>query len=287
MLFRKIRRPTPYFKVPPPYNPVAGDHATLHYEGTYPYCSMMQVAREDTFEHHVVCRGFDTRIAKFVDYEENNSEKPGISVAKLFGSRGTEKYLIGQGAARKFRVGEIFPAFLPAQGVGQMLEKGVGSYTPPSPVGVPWRVGQNPGYAVVPGDKGIWGGHPENLGDEIPILYDHNGKAVNWMFIHSDTERKFRFQSQEDLTGTSVSACVRQMNGEDPHIADIHDPDGIFAGMQAGTKGLVFFQEGFYYIFQAKCDPDEILPCEEEEGGGDGGGDGGGGGGPGEEPQSI
>lgn len=224
---------------------------------------MMQVATEDIYEHYVVCRGFDTRMAKFVDFAEGSSEKPGISVAKLFGSRGTEEYAIGQGSARKFRVGEIFPAFLPTQGVGAFPIDNMASYTPPSPVGVPWRVGQNPGYAEVPGDKGVWGGHPEELTDSVEILYDHNGKVVNWMFIHSDTERHFRFQSQEAMSGTSVSACVRQMNGEDPHIADIHDPDQIFEGMESGTKGLVFFQEGKYYIVQAKCDPEELVACEE------------------------
>jgi len=250
-MFRKIRRPTPYFKVPPPYNPLDGEYAELKFEGTYPYCAMMQVAREDTYEDYVVCRGFDTRIGKFVDFAEGDPEKPGISVAKLFGSRGTATYGVGQGSARKYRVGEIFPAFLPAQGIGE--------YTPPSPVSVPWRVGQNPGYA---GAAGEWGGQPEDLGESVLVLYDHNNKAVNWMFIHTDTERHFRFQSREDMVSTSCTACVRQMSGEDAHIAEIHDPDQIFEGMETGTKGLVFFQQGKYYIVQAKCDPDPLTGCE-------------------------
>lgn len=257
-MFRKIRRPTPHYKIPPPFNPITGGNADLQVDGAYPYCSMMQIAEEDTYEHYVICRGFDTRIARFVDYEKGNPDKPGISVAKMFGSRGSEEYGVGQGSARKFRVGEIFPAFLPTQGVGAFPIDNIPSFTPPSPVGVPWRVGQNPGYTD---QTDVWGGHPEDLGSVVSVLYDHNGKVVNWMFIHADTERHFRFQSQEDMVGTSVSACVRQMNGEDPHLADIHDPDQIFLGMEQGTKGLVFFQEGKYYIVQAKCDPDELVAC--------------------------
>jgi len=229
-----------------------GKFAPLQEEGTYPYCAMMQVAREDTYEHHVVCRGFDTRIGKFVDFAEGDPERPGISVAKPFGSRATSDYGIGQGSARKYRVGEIFPAFLPTQGMG--------FYIPAVPVGVNWRVGQNPGYTE---DSGVWGGHPEDLDDEVWVLFDHKEQAVNWMFIHTDTERHFRFQSREDLETTSCPACVRQMNGEDAHIAEIHDPDQIFEGMEKGTKGLVFFQEGKYYIVQAKCDPDPLEGCGE------------------------
>lgn len=250
-MFRKIRRPTPHFQIPPPFNPITGDYGDLQQEGTFPYCSMMQVAREDTYDNYVVCRGFDTRIGRFVDFAEGDPNKPGISVAKLFGSRGTSEYGVGQGAARKYRIGEIFPAFLPTQGVGD--------YIPPSPTSVPWRVGQNPGYAV---GADVHGGHPEGLGDSVFALFDHNGKAVNWMFIHTDNERHFRFQSREDLVTDNCLACVRQMNGEDAHLAQIWDPDGIFEGMEMGTKGLAVFQEGKYYIIIPKCEPDEIVGCE-------------------------
>ena len=90
MNFRKRRRPTPHFKIPSPFNPITGGFGELEVEGVYPYCAMMQVAADDTYDDYVVCRGFDTRILKFVDYEEGSSEKPGISVAKPFGDRGGE-----------------------------------------------------------------------------------------------------------------------------------------------------------------------------------------------------
>ena len=259
MVFRKRRRPTPHYKVPPPFNPITGETAELQPEGNYPYCAMMQVAEEDTYDSYVICRGYDTRIAKFIDYEQGNPLKPGISVAKLYGHRGSSTYDVGQGSARKFRVGEIFPAFLPAQGTGYSPTDAIPNYTPPSPTSVLWRTGQNPGSTSA---TDVWGGHPENLTAEVSSLYDHNGKAVNWMFIHVDTERHFRFQSQEDMVGTSVEACVRQMNGEDAHLADVHDPDQIFLGMEAGTKGICFFQEGKYYIVIPKCEPDALAACE-------------------------
>jgi len=253
-MFRKLRRPTPNFKIPPPYNPISGDHKELENHGVHPYCAMMQIAADDTYDDYVICRGFDIRMLKFVDYEEGNSDKPGISVAKPFGCRGGA----GDGA-KIYRIGQIFPAFLPTQGPADFAP----DYVPPSPVAVKWRLGQNPGVAT--GAAG-YGGHPESLDDTIEILYDHNGKVVNWMFIHSNNARHFRFQSQEDhLTGESFEACVRQMSGDDPHLATVYDPDGIFHGMLEGTKGLVFFQDGKYYIVQAKCDPEALEPCEEEE----------------------
>jgi hypothetical protein len=52
------------------------------------------------------------------------------------------------------------------------------------------------------------------------------------------------------------------MSGSWPHIAEIYDADGIFDGMQSGTKGRVLFQEGKYWIIQAKCDPEDLEDCE-------------------------
>lgn len=244
-MVRKQRRPTPNFKIPPPFNPISGKYEDLKKDGIYPYCAMMQVAKDDVYDDYVVCRGFDTRIFRFVDFKENSSVSPGISVAKPFGSRG------GTGS---FRVGQIFPAFLPTQGVSS----DVFSYVPPSPSEVQWRIGQNPG--VVDGGTND-GGHPETLTDNVSVMYDHNNKVVNWMFIHASSDAHFRFQSRAELSGVSCEACVRQMDGSDAHIAQIYDPDGIFTGMDSGTKGLVFFQGGKYYIVQAKCNSDVLLSC--------------------------
>ena len=124
-------------------------------EGFFPYCAMMQVAAEDTLEDYVLCRGFDVRMSKFIDYEEGNADKPGIPCAKPYWNRRKGAYQIAQ----------IYPAFLPLQ------------TSNPSPVDVPWRVGQNPGYATV------CPGHPCDLDETVDFLIDANGVFVNWMLI--------------------------------------------------------------------------------------------------------
>ena len=133
---------------------------------------MMQVAAEDTYDNHVICRGFDPRILRFVDYAAGDPNKPGISVAKPFGKR----------TAGTYQLAEIYPAFLPTQGNDDFTGFKQVTYIPPSPVSVNWRVGQNPG--VVTG--GLDGGQPDSLTDAIGILYDHNGKVINWLLIDSN-----------------------------------------------------------------------------------------------------
>jgi len=171
-MWRKRKSPTPHFKLPSPFNPIQGENANLRQDGVSPFCAMFQVAAEDTYADYVICRGFDTRILKFIDYAEGDKDKPGISVAKPFGKRTTGTYEIGQ----------VYPALLPTQGNANFMDFRNVTYVPPSPVDVNWRVGQNPG--VVTGG-GLEGGQPESLDDTIEILYDHNGKVVNWMLMDS------------------------------------------------------------------------------------------------------
>lgn len=170
-MFRKRRRATPHFKIPPPYNPIAGEQANLRQDGLSPFCAMMQIAADDIYANHVICRGFDLRILRFIDYVAGDPLKPGISVAKPFGKR-----LVGT-----YEIGEVYPAFLPTQGNTEFSGFRQVTFVPPSPTSADWRVGQNPG--VVTG--GLEGGQPSSLGDEIAILYDHNGKVVNWLLIDS------------------------------------------------------------------------------------------------------
>jgi hypothetical protein len=97
---------------------------------------------------------------KFIDYEEDNDDKPGIPVAKPYGKRQTGVY----------RIGQVFGAFLPTQGPKD--------WVCPSPSDVDWRVGQNPGVAeTTPG-------HPADLSEAINELMTDDGlKYVNWMLI--------------------------------------------------------------------------------------------------------
>jgi hypothetical protein len=163
-MFRKRRRPTPEFKIPPPYNPVHGENANLRMYGVSPYCTLMQIAEDDIYENYVMCRGFDTRMLRFVDYEKGNKEKPGITVAKPYGKRFLDVY----------RKSDVYPALLPAQG-NEM-------YVPPSPTEIETRLGQNPGITK----DGLDGGQPEDLKDVINLLVDHNGVFVNWLLIDSN-----------------------------------------------------------------------------------------------------
>lgn len=204
---------------------------------------MFQIAAADTYDDYVICRGFDPRILKFIDYASGDSSKPGICVAKPFGKR----------RAGTYEVAEVYPAFLPTQGNAGFADFRQVVYTPPSPSAVHWRVGQNPG--VVTG--GLDGGQPDQLTDTIGILYDHNGKVVNWLLIDSNSlvggERiKFRITaavdgdssdpcldgSNDDFTGTiklTVTVIGRICSGNTVSLGDtayVYDDDGCLIGTE-------------------------------------------------------
>lgn len=156
-MLRKRKQGTPAFKLPAPFNPVTGGHAELIKSGVFPYVAMMQVAAPDTERDYVLCRGFDVRIGRFIDYENGNADKPGIPVAKPYSKRTVGAYTVGQ----------IFPAVLPLQTDN------------PSPADVLWRVGQNPGVAKTTA------GHPADLDEEVEALKDANDVYINWMLLDS------------------------------------------------------------------------------------------------------
>lgn len=207
-MFRKRRRPTPQFKIPPPYNPIAGEQANLRQDGISPFCAMVQVAAEDTYDDYLICRGFDTRILKFINL---------MSVAKPFGNRRKGTY----------EIGEIYQALLPTQGNTEFTDFRQVTYTPPSPVGVKWRVGQNPGKVVNNGELpgGPYGGHPKELSDEIQIMYDHNEKVVNWMLVDSARRRNwigYLYESYRGVvTGMWVVPSVK-LDGQLPPFSRVY-----------------------------------------------------------------
>ena len=169
-MFRKRKLSTPGFSHTP-HNPMRGDRSDLRQDGTTPFCVMMQIAEEDIYDDYVICRGYDTRTLKFVDYAAGDASNPGISVAKPYGWRRTGTY----------EIGEIYPALLPTQGNADFADFRQVIHTSPSPASVDWRLGQNPGVVVAGSAKA--GGHPKTLNDKIEILRDHNGKVVNWLLI--------------------------------------------------------------------------------------------------------
>lgn len=212
-MFRKRKRPTPHFKIPPPYNPIAGEQANLRQDGLSPFCAMMQVAATDSYDEYVICRGYDVRILKFIDYVEGDADKPGISVAKPFGKRRPGAY----------EVGEIYPAFLPTQGNTEYSGFREVTFVPPSPTTVGWRVGQNPGKVT---GGGAYGGQPEALSDEIEILFDHNGKAVNWMLIDSARIRRswigYLFESYSGVVTGMWVVPTLPLDGELPPFSRVY-----------------------------------------------------------------
>jgi len=234
-MFRKHRRPTPHFRVPNPFNPIAGDQANLRQDGTSPFCAMMQVAAEDTYDDYVICRGFDPRILRFIDYAEGDANKPGISVAKPFGKR----------TAGTYQVAEVYPAFLPTQGNANFQDFRQVTYVPPSPTAVEWRVGQNPGVAA----GAIEGGQPDALSDEISILYDHNGKVVNWLLIDSNGNDHYLFTMLEDMGLTDGAAEIRTMDDltQVDSSADVKNTLGDFSHLQTSDRGICVKVKGVYY----------------------------------------
>jgi hypothetical protein len=162
---RRKRKIAPFFQTHPPFNPITGEYASLSGEqGVSPYCALMQVAADDTYTDYVICRGFDTRMLVFIDYEAGNPDKPGISVAKPYGNRKTGVY----------KIGEIYPALLPTQGNA--------TYMPPSPSEINFRLGQNPGVAITNAEAN---GQPSDLTSFVSPMIDHNGLFVNWLLINS------------------------------------------------------------------------------------------------------
>ncbi len=147
MNIRKRKTPTPAFGLPPPFNPTTGEHADLFVKGERTPCAMMQVAAADTFDDYLICRGYDPEARRFFDYVEGDSDKVGLLVAKPYGKRGTNPYVIGQ----------VFAAMKPVT-----------------------RLGETSGVAAVTM------GHPADLDEVIDILYDDGGSlAIAWILLDS------------------------------------------------------------------------------------------------------
>jgi len=140
--------------------------------GVHPHCAMMQVAAADTHDDYVVCRGYDTRVKRFFDYDATDADKPGIAVGKPFGNRSSGAYEIGQ----------IFPALIPLT-----------------------RIGQTPGVAA---DST---GHPADLDELVDILYDDNDRPINWMLLDLGETvglRPFRLIGSALIPAGGVAASV-------------------------------------------------------------------------------
>lgn len=255
MFFRKRRRPTPYFKIPPPFNPIQGENVNLRQDGTSPFCAMVQITEEDTHDDYVICRVFDPRILRFME---------NVSVGKPFGKRKPNMY----------QVAEIYPAFLPTQGNANFTDFRNVTYFPPSPIAVEWRVGQNPGKVT---GGGLEGGQPAELTDAIEILYDDNGKVINWLLIDSNGAggtRKLQgtLTALEDGTGPYTGKKVGTVlivvapcdNGDliATEVDVVDWSDCIFDLPFADLEDVwVWASEGVALSLDPEAEPGELTPC--------------------------
>lgn len=249
---------------------MSGKHAALQVPGVFPYCVLMQVAAEDTERDYVLCRGFDPRMNRFIDYEEDNENKPGIPVAKPYGHRMKGLY----------RIAEMYAAALPTQGVGPNIC--------PSPTTAPIRLGQNPGKAQESPDQ------PTSLAEEVDELYTTEGKAVNWIFLQAPASELFWCMLMEDHPGPGVcfdiligTWCWEEYKfrfdcdapasdyevGIDRHYTEsaggmIPEPakyaQGWFKRMPAKwtDSGCVYVVVSLDCDSDGLCTPDHDLPCE-------------------------
>lgn len=207
-MLRKRKQPTPHFKLPSPFQPITGERAKLLVPGFNPYCAMMQVAAEDTHQDYVLCRGFDVRIARFIDYDVADlANSPGIPVAKPFSNRGTGL----------FELAHIFPAFLPLQTAN------------PSPAAVLWRVGQNPGVSVTTV------GQPADLNEEVEILYTDEGVAINWMMVDSGSAWYIGKMTEAIAPGETKTAVMHSQGWVSTGIEfEVYNPHDVT--LKSGLK---------------------------------------------------
>jgi hypothetical protein len=253
-MFKRKRKIAPYFDTHPPFNAVTGEYASLTGElGVSPYCVLMQIVAADTYDDYVICRGFDTRILAFIDYEEGNPNKPGISVAKPYGKRKPGHY----------EIGEIYPALLPTQGNA--------TYTPPSPLEINLRLGQNPGYVDgTPED----GGQPSDLSASLALLYDHNGIAVNWLIIDGGVSDRPEDEDEdpcEDIQPGSYRGFALETipPGETGQII-VETCDGPLLVNAVNHSNCTFYEGNPITVHVDPCCAVSFTGCGGEDGGGGG-----------------
>lgn len=188
MTIRKRRQPTPGFNLPPPYNPVTGHYADLGKKGPVPVVAMMQVVEADTHPNYLVCRGFDPETKRF--YGTEDPENPGeylstINVAKPYRMRSTYPYEVGQ----------VICCAKPQT-----------------------QLGTNPGRA----DETR--GHPEDLDEEIVLLYDDAEESpIEWLEVGGVPLRRISVNCYSGAV--PPYGVVRASRGLAPWPTE-HAPDG-------------------------------------------------------------
>jgi hypothetical protein len=186
-MFRKKRQPAPFFNMPgAPFNPATGERAPL---GAYPVrgttLAIFQVCAEDTHDDYIECRGFEADNDpnfRFLHDPHTAVDTTPINVAKPYGVRGTNPYVVGQ-------------------------------------IVVAARIKGRLGYNAGKGATTV--GHPADLDEEIELLLDDDDVGIAWMDIDSSgtavEESLFFWQADIDVdkaeTDLQSSHAAGQMSG--------------------------------------------------------------------------
>ena len=199
MTIRKRKNATPGFRMPAPFNAMAGQRAALQDKGDFPYCAMMQVVAEDEYDGYVTCRGYDPRHKRFYDYTEGDADMVGVSVAKPYGKRTPGVYQIGQ----------VFPALLPLS-----------------------RLGQNAGEAT---DNA--GGQPDDLVETVELMKDHNDVFVNWLMLDAGVAGEIDFELKDGLDpeGSATAHPLDDAGDADVDVDlefEVYDRWGVYQGRE-------------------------------------------------------
>lgn len=69
--------------------------------------------------------------------------------------------------------------------------------------------------------------------------------------------RLVRFEMTGAWSSSAADADFFEMDGTSIGADTLRDPEGIFAELGEGDRGLAMFQGGEYFIIQAKCPEEE------------------------------
>ena len=212
-----------------PVNPMTTEHETLVHTGVRPYCTMVQVAAEDTHDDYLICRGWDARDKRYYDYVEGDANQKGIAVAKPYGVRGDNAYVVG----------EIHAAFLPLI-----------------------RLSDSTGQSQNPGKAQTTVGHPADLTEKVVALKTDEGNEIVWMMVGAGVSQlrpKCHFTLDEELTisDESVEATIVTQYGQ----GSDHESTAITVyNLPTHTGGVYEFygDSGDYGIASYAADPNDL-----------------------------
>jgi len=89
------------------------------------------------------------------------------------------------------------------------------------------------------------------------ILWREPGLGLKWALVRlgnrDDNGRHFRFELLASLAGGAAAAALFTMEGESVEDDIVRDPEGIFARLEEGDRGLVVKQCGKFWVIQARC----------------------------------